>query len=39
MTIFLSPKKKEVKKPVAPKEVKVVKVKVEKPEETTNEAE
>ncbi|SHG17452.1 bacterial translation initiation factor 3 (bIF-3) [Bacteroides luti] len=39
MTIFLSPKKKEVKKPVAPKEVKVVKVKVEKPEETNNEAE
>ncbi|MBP1593692.1 MAG: infC [Bacteroidetes bacterium] len=39
MTIFLSPKKKEIKKPVAPKEVKVVKVKVEKPEETTNEAE
>nr|WP_320038263.1 translation initiation factor IF-3 [uncultured Bacteroides sp.] len=39
MTIFLSPKKKEVKKPVAPKEVKVVKVKVDKPEDTTNEAE
>nr|WP_321379116.1 translation initiation factor IF-3 [uncultured Bacteroides sp.] len=39
MTIFLSPKKKEVKKPVAPKEVKVVKVKVDKPEETTDEAE
>lgn len=39
MTIFLSPKKKEVKKPVAPKEVKVVKVKVDKPEDTTSEAE
>ena len=39
MTIFLSPKKKEVKKPVAPKEVKVVKVKVDKPEDTTDEAE
>lgn len=39
MTIFLSPKKKEVKKPVAPKDVKVVKVKVDKPEDTTSEAE
>ena len=38
-TISLSPKKKEVKKPVAPKEVKVVKVKVDKPEDTTDEAE
>jgi translation initiation factor IF-3 len=39
MIIFLSPKKKEVKKPVAPKDVKVVKVKVDKPEDTTSEAE
>ncbi len=39
MIIFLSPKKKEIKKPVAPKDVKVVKVKVDKPEDTTSEAE
>jgi translation initiation factor IF-3 len=39
MTIFLSPKKKEIKKPVAPKELKDVKVKVDNPEDATNEAE
>lgn len=39
MIIFLSPKKKEIKKPVAPKDVKVVKVKVDIPEDTTSEAE